>query len=46
MNAKQANRCKKTFETLKTMMKKMTNNENFTQKQITIRRKKGRNACI
>jgi hypothetical protein len=27
------------FETLKTMMKKMTNNENLAQKQITIRRK-------
>jgi hypothetical protein len=36
---KKNNRCKKMFETLKTMMKNMTNNENLTQKQITIRRK-------
>jgi hypothetical protein len=28
MNAKQVSKCKNTFETLKTMMKKMTNNEN------------------
>jgi hypothetical protein len=31
MNAKQVSRCKKTFETLKTMMKKMTNNEKLVQ---------------
>ncbi len=30
---------KKTFQTFQTMMKKMTSNENSTQKQITIRRK-------
>jgi hypothetical protein len=32
MNAKQISRCKKkTFETFKTMMKKMTNSENLAQ---------------
>jgi hypothetical protein len=46
MNAKQVSRCKKTFETLKTMMKKMTNSENLAQQQIIIRRKKGRQTCI
>jgi hypothetical protein len=39
MKTKQVSRCKKTFDTLKTMIKKMTNNENLAQKQITIRRK-------
>jgi flagellar hook assembly protein FlgD len=39
MNVKQVNRCKKTFETFKTMMKKMTNSENLVEKQITIKRK-------
>jgi len=39
MNAKQVSKCKKTFETFKTMMKKMTNSENLAKKQIIIRRK-------
>jgi len=40
MNAKQVSRCKKTFETFKTMMKNMTNSGNLAQQQIIIRRKK------
>jgi signal recognition particle GTPase len=39
MNVKQVSRCIKRFETFKTMMKKMTSNENLVQKQITIKRK-------
>jgi hypothetical protein len=39
MNIKQVSRCKKTFDTFKTMMKKMTNSENLAQKQIILRRK-------
>jgi len=46
MNAKQVSRCKKKIETFKTMMKKVTNNENLAQQQIIIRRKKGRQTCI